>query len=131
MSTTTKPEPSLGELFGQLAQDTGSLVRQEVQLAKVEITNKVTTAGRNVGFIAAGGALALAGFLVLLAAAVAGLGVVIPVWAAALIVGVVVMGIGYALMMKGMGALHQLDPIPERTVQTMKDNQAWVKEQMP
>lgn len=129
--STAKPEPSLGDLFGQLAQDTGTLVRQEVQLAKVEITNKVTTAGRNVGLIVAGGALALAGFLVLLAAAVAALGTVIPVWAAALVVGGAVLGIGAALAMKGVGALHRLDPVPEKTVQTMKDNQTWVKEQMP
>ncbi|RYE91610.1 MAG: phage holin family protein, partial [Myxococcales bacterium] len=75
--------------------------------------------------------LALAGLLVLLAAAVAGLALVIPVWAAALVVGGVVLAVGYALVMKGMGALQHLDPVPERTVQTMKDNQTWVKEQMP
>lgn len=126
-----KSEPSLGELFGQLAQETGSLVRQEVQLAKVEITNKATSAGRNVGLIAVGGALTHAGFLVLLAAGVAGLQAVMPIWAAALVVGVVVLGLGYALMMKGVGALKLLDPVPEKTVQTMKDNQSWVKEQMP
>ncbi len=126
-----KLEPSLGDLFGQLAQDTGTLVRQEVQLVKVELTNKANKAGHNVGLIALGGALALAGGLVLLAAAVAALGMVLPIWAAALIIGAVVTGLGGSLVLKGLGALRQLDPVPERTVQTIKDNQAWVKEQMP
>lgn len=126
-----KPERSLGELFATLAQETGTLVRQEVQLVKVEMTGKASTAAHHAVFVAAGGALAHAGLLVLLAAVVAGLSAVLPVWLAALVVGLVVMGVGAMLARKGLEALQQLDPRPERTIQTMKDNQTWAKEQMP
>lgn len=126
-----KPEPSLGQLFGELAQETGTLVRQEVQLAKAEMTGKANAALRDVGLIAVGGALAHAGLLVLLAALVAGLSTWMPVWVAALVVGLVVLGVGGFMASKALGALRRIDPIPERTVQTMKDNQAWAKEQIP
>lgn len=125
------PEPSLGQLFGELAQETGTLVRQEVQLAKAEMTGKANAALRDVGLIAVGGALAHAGLLVLLAALIAGLSTMLPVWLAALVVGLVVAGVGGAMAFKGLGALRRIDPVPERTVQTMKDNRAWAKEQIP
>jgi Putative Actinobacterial Holin-X, holin superfamily III len=52
-----RDDRSLGELFSELAQETSTLVRQEVTLAKIELTHKASTAGRHVGILAAGGAL--------------------------------------------------------------------------
>src|ERR1044071_5462470 len=98
MMTERKEERSLGELFAELANETSTLVRQEVELAKTEITQKATQAGRDVGMIGAGGAIAYAGLLAVMAAIIVVLGQFIPLWLSALIVGLVVIGIGYAFI---------------------------------
>ena len=124
-----RDERSIGELFAELANETSTLVRQEVQLAKTELTQKVTSAGRDAGMLGAGGALAYAGLLVLLAAVVIGLGELIPLWLSALIVGLIVVGVGYALIQRGLTGLKHLDPAPRETIQTIKEDVDMVKEQ--
>ncbi len=121
---------SLGELFGALAQDTGTLVRQEVELAKTEMTQKATRVGKDIGFLLAGGAVAYAGFLAILAAIAIGLGQLgVPWWIAALLVGVVVAGIGGFLVMRGLGALRQETAVPQQTIDTLKEDAEWAKTQ--
>lgn len=123
-------EPSLGELFASLARDTGNLVRQEVQLAKTEMTQKVTGLGRDAGMIGAGGAVAYAGLLTLIAALVLGLGEFIPLWLSALIVGLVVVAIGYFLIQRGRSGLSQADLTPRQTIETLKEDTEWAKDQI-
>jgi hypothetical protein len=124
-----REERSLGDLFSELANETGNLVRQEIKLARTEITHKATSAGKDVGMIGAGGALAYAGLLALIAAVIIGLGELIPMWLSALIVGLVVVGIGYMLIQRGLTALKQIDPTPTQTIATLKEDKDWVKEQ--
>jgi len=124
-----REERSIGELFAELARETSTLVRQEVQLAKTEMTQKVTSAGKDAGMIGAGGALAYAGLLAVLAAVIIGLGQIIPMWLSALIVGVVVIGVGYMLVQQGLNALKRIDPTPRQTVETLKEDTEWAKEQ--
>jgi len=119
---------SLGELFGDLAQDTATLVRQEVELAKTEMTQKATRVGKDIGFLLAGGAVAYAGFLAILAAIAIGLGQLgLPWWIAALLVGLVVAGIGGFLVMRGMSALRQETAAPQQTIETLKEDAEWAK----
>ena len=125
-----KEERSIGELFSQLANDTTSLVRQEVRLAKVELGQKATEAGKQVGLIALGGAVTYAGFLAIIAALIALLAQYMSVWLSALIVGVVVAGIGYFLGRREIVALKQLDMTPKATVATLKEDQEWAKGQL-
>jgi len=120
---------SLGELFAELASETTNLVRQEIQLAKTEVTQKATSAGKDVGMIGAGGALAYAGLLALIAALIIGLGEVIPMWLSALIVGLVVVGVGYMLIQRGLTALKNIDPTPRQTLETLQEDKEWAKEQ--
>jgi hypothetical protein len=125
-----KEERSLGELFGDLARDTSTLVRQEVDLAKVEMTQKATRVGKDLGFLVAGGAVAYAGFLALIAAIAIGLGQLgLPWWLATLLVALVVGGVGAFLVMRGLNALKQERLAPERTMQTLKEDVAWAKAQ--
>lgn len=124
-----REEPSLGELFSRLASDTSTLVRKEVDLARTEMVQKATAAGRDVGMLGAGGAVAYAGFLALLAALIIGLGYLIPVWLSALIVGVLVVGVGALLIQRGLSALKRLNPVPEQTIETLKEDVQWAKEQ--
>ena len=125
-----KEERSIGELFSQLANDTTNLVRQEVRLAKVELGHKAAQVGRQVGLIALGGGVAYAGLLAVMAAVIVLLVQYIPVWLSALIVGVVVMGIGYYFSRQQLDALKQLDATPKATVETLKEDKEWAKGQM-
>lgn len=127
-----KEERSLGELFGDLARETGTLVRQEVELAKTEMGEKAARVGREVGILAAGGLVAYAGFLVLLFALVAGLvrAADMDWWLAALIVGIVVAGVGYLLVQRGLSAVRRTSLAPTQTVETLKDDVEWAKEQV-
>src|SRR5918997_2524635 len=120
---------SLGELFSELAQDTSTLVRQEVTLAKTEMSHKASRSGKHIGVLAAGGAVAYAGLLALLAGVIVLLDNVMPLWASALLVGVVVAVVGYLLVRRGLDALKREDFTPRETIETFKEDQQWAKEQ--
>ncbi len=121
---------SLGELFAALAGDTGTLVRQEIELAKTEMAQKATRVGKDIGFLLAGGAVAYAGFLAILAAIAIGLvRLGLPWWVAALLVGLVVAGIGGFLVMRGLSALRQETALPQQTIDTLQEDAEWAKAQ--
>ncbi len=124
-----RDDRSLGELFSALAQDTSTLVRKEVQLAKTEMSQKATRVGKDVGFLAAGGAVAYAGLLAILAGIIVLLGQAIPMWLSALLVGLVVAGVGYFLVRRGLDALKQEDLAPRQTIETLKEDGQWAKDQ--
>ena len=129
---TDSPERplSVSELLTALAHDTGVLIRQEVTLASAEMTIKARVLLRNCALIAAGGALALCGFLALMSAGVTSLHAVLPWWASMLVVGVVVIGVGYSLIGRGLSALKRMDPLPEHAVEALRADVSWAKEQI-
>jgi hypothetical protein len=120
----------LGELFSELVHETTSIVKNEIVLAKTEMTAKATSAAKDAAMIGVGGAVALLGAIALLAAVIAGLSMVMPVWLAALIVGGVLCAIGGALTMGGLKKLQHLDPVPRQTVETLEENKRWLREQV-
>ena len=122
-------EPSLGQLFAELSQQMTTLVRQEVALATTELGQKAARVGRDIGFLALGGAVAYAGLLAIVAALILLLAALVPGWLAALIVGVVVGAIGYVLVQKGLAALKREDLAPRQTIDTLKEDIAWAKDQ--
>ncbi len=124
----SKDDRSLGELFSELAQDTSTLVRKEVQLAKTEMSQKASRVGKDVGFLAAGAALAYAGLLAVLAGVIVLVGQVIPMWLSAFLVGLVVAGVGYFLLRRGLDALKREDLAPRQTIQTLKEDHQWAKD---
>lgn len=124
-----RQDRSLGDLLGDLSSETSNLVRQEVALAKTELMEKATQVGRDVGFLAAGGLIAYAGLLAVLAAIIIALANVMPWWMAALVVGLTVIGIGYALVQKGLDALKHQDFAPRQTMETLKENAEWLRQQ--
>jgi xanthine/uracil permease len=125
-----REDRSLGELFSELSRDTSTLIRQEIALAKTEMSEKASTVGKNVGFLAVGGAVAYAGFLVLLGALVVILALFLPWWLSALIVGFVVAAIGYTLVQKGISTLKQVDMAPRETIESLKEDKEWAKKQV-
>ena len=126
-----RDERSLGDLFSDLSRETTTLVRQEVQLAKAELTQSASEAARGIGMLVAGGAVAYAGLLFLLLAVVYGL---IEAgwdpWLSALVVGVVVVAIGAILVLRARESLKPANLAPRRTVETLKEDQEWAKEQI-
>jgi hypothetical protein len=120
----------LGDLFGDLATDMSNLVRQEVELAKLEVTQKAKYLGRNVGYLVVGGAVAYAGLLAVIAAIIMLLDRYMPAWGAALLVGVVVALIAWLMIGKAMSALQQADLTPRETVETLKEDATWMKQQI-
>ena len=111
-----KEEPSLGDLFSDLAAETGTLIRQEVSLAQVELTNKAAAAGKNVGYLVIGGAFGYAALLLFLGAVVIILNGVIPLWASALLVAVAVGAAAYFMVTAALGELKKMDLAPRETV---------------
>ena len=124
-------ERSLGDLFGDLARDMGTLVSQEVALARTEITETASRVAKDIAVLAVGGLVAYAGLLAIIAAVIfliADRGV--PLWASALIVGAVVAVVGYVLVQRGISALKQQDLTPRQTIQSIKEDTQWAKEQI-
>jgi hypothetical protein len=123
-------ERSLGELFAELSRETSTLVRNEVALAKTELTEKASRVGRDAAMVAVGGALAHAGLLAIVAAVVlllasAGL----TPWLAAIVAGLAVAGIGYVIAQKGLTALKSEDITPKQTMDSVKETAQWAKNQ--
>ncbi|HZR97759.1 MAG TPA: phage holin family protein [Chloroflexota bacterium] len=125
----TNDARSLGELFADLSRETTTLVRQEINLAKTEMTQKVSRVGKDIGFLAVGGAIIYAGFLAIVAAVILVLAHWIPGWLSALLVGGVIAGVGYGLVQRGLSALQHTELAPRETMQTVKENVEWAKEQ--
>ena len=131
-------ERSIGELFGQLSQDMTLLVRQEVQLARAEMGEKLSRLTTDLVSVLAGGFVAYVGALALVAALILALNDLanISPWVSALIVGAVLAIAGYAMLRRGLGELKRVDLAPRRTVenikddvQSIKDDVQWAKEQ--
>ena len=129
----TAEERSIGELFGELSQDVTMLVKQEAQLAKTEMQQKLSKVTTDLVSLATGGVVLLIGGLALTAALI--LLLVDPVgldpWLAALIVGGVFGLAGWLMVQRGLTNLKRIDPTPRRTVESIKDDIQWAKEQRP
>jgi hypothetical protein len=123
-------ERSVATLLSDLARDFSLLIRQEVALAKAEASEKVGQLGMGVGMMAAGGFVAFAGLIVLMFAGVYALSLVMEPWQAALIVGGVVTLLGLVLVFVGKSKLSADKLTPQRTIQSIKDDARWAKEQV-
>ncbi len=121
-------EPRVGELFGKLASDTGLLLRQEVALAAVEMKDTASAAMGRAWLIGAGVAMALIGGHTLVAAAVLGLSMVLPLWLAALATGAVVTLTGSVAIGLGRTALARLDFTPRKTIESLLEGRTWARE---
>jgi len=126
-----REDRSIGELFGQLSQDMTLLVRQELQLARAEMSDKISKLTTNVISVAAGGFVAYLGGLALVAALILAIRDLanISLAVSALIVGAVLAIAGYVMLQKGLKELKRVDLSPRRTVESLKDDVQWAKEQ--
>jgi uncharacterized membrane protein YqjE len=123
-------DQSLGELFGTLTSDLSELVRSEMELARVEIREEAAKAGRAAGLLGAGGLIAYLGLGLMAMAAAWGLAEVVDAGWAFLIVGLVIAAIGVVVLMKGRDRLREVRPVPEETVETLKEDARWARAQV-
>jgi hypothetical protein len=128
--TAVRDDRSLGELFTELSADTSTLVKKEIELARHELTRSAMTVARDSATVAVGGLIAYAGGIVLLmgiAWLLADLG--LPIWISFLIVGAIVIAIGGFLAYRAIESMKKASVLPVRTVETVKQDVDWMKEQ--
>jgi fatty acid desaturase len=121
---------SIGRLFAELTEDLRRLFRLEVELFRRELAEKLGRLSRGLIAVAVGGLLAFSAWLVLLAAAVLGLSTVLHPWLAALIVGVGVLLVAGVLLYLGKRWLDAQKLVPRRTLNTLREDGAWIKERV-
>ena len=119
---------SIGELLGQLANNSAALVRDEISLARQEMTEKIKFFRSGVMTIAIGAVVGLIAVMTLTAAAVIGLAHLMDAGYAALIVGGVLAIIGGIIAFNGMNRLKQTSLKPEQTIETLEEDKEWLKE---
>jgi uncharacterized membrane protein YqjE len=125
-STHSRSDASVGELVSRVATDLSTLIRQELALAKAEVKQEVTQAGKAAGLFGVGAVAGLMVLVFLSAAALFGLANVVDGWLAALIVAVVWAVIGAVAALLGARSIRHIEP-PERTIKTVKEDVEWVK----
>lgn len=140
METAYEQEPrTIGALLKELLEETRQLFKQEVSLAKTEAAEKASLAGRNIAYLAAGGLVAFAGALFLLAGLSvliswglenAGLSAGMAAWLGPAIVGLVVAITGYVFIQKAIKTFKSGALKPERTIESIKEDKQWTQHRL-
>ncbi|HSK77057.1 MAG TPA: phage holin family protein [Thermoanaerobaculia bacterium] len=133
-----KDDRSLGQLLKELTSETTTLLKQEVDLAKTEMSEKASRVGTNLGSLAVGGGVAFLGALALLAAAIYGLTSIldqfmslgVAVWLAPLIIGLILAAVGYSLVKKALETLKRESLAPQKTTESLQENKEWLKQKI-
>ncbi len=122
----------MGELFKELSNDLSTLVRQELKLAQAEMTEKGKRAGIGAGMFVAAGIVALLALGALTACVIAALAEGMDVWLAALIVTAIYLAVAGVLALIGRKRVSEATPpVPEQTVETVKEDVQWAKTRLP
>jgi len=121
-------ERSVSDVFQDILRNLQEMVRSEIRLAKVEIGGEVKRAGSSGVWIAAGGAAAMSAWIFLLWTLTYALATRMSMWAATLIVAVVMAAVATALIMSGIRRAKRIHAIPKRTVESVKENLEWIKQ---
>jgi uncharacterized membrane protein YqjE len=120
----------IGELLKQLSNETTTLVRQELELAKAEVSEKGKKAGLGAGMFGGAGVSALLGLGALTAALIAALDTAMATWLAALIVGVLWLAVAGVLALQGRNKVQEATPpVPELATESVKEDVQWAKTQ--
>ena len=121
-------ERPIGEVARDLTKDLSLLVRQEIELAKAEMSQKGRTAAPGIGMLGGAGVVALAATGALTAFLILVLAIFLPEWLAALIVAAVMGAAAYVLMKSGKERVQDAGkPVPEQTIDTVKEDVEWAK----
>lgn len=120
-------DTSLGALVGQASKELSTLFRKEVELAKAELSGEIAQAGKGAGMFGGAGVVALYGVGFAMLAGMFGLGAVMPLgWAALIVAGACLLVAGL-LALTGRRAMRRVSPKPERTIRTLKEDVQWAR----
>jgi uncharacterized membrane protein YqjE len=122
--TQSREEKSLGELFSTLTSDTCKLVRQEVQLAKTELLEKVALVGQSAAFIVCASLMGILALQALMAAAILGLANVVSAWLAALIVGGALLLVAGILAWLAILRVKSQGVAPRQTIESLQEERS-------
>ena len=125
-----QPDRSLSELVGQVTTDLGSLMSTQIELAKVEIKEEVSRAGKGAGLVGGGGLAAFVAVIMLSVALAFGIGDLIDSlgWAF-LIVGLLEAAVAAVLVMTGKQRITSVTPVAEQTIASVKEDIEWARQQ--
>jgi len=121
-------QASIGDLLRDLSRETATLLRQQMELARVELSQRLSGLGRDLGMIVIGGALATGGLLSVIAGvvlAVTAMGV--AAWVSALLVGIAIAAVGYAVCRRAIVSIGREPIVPQATIQTLKESAEWAR----
>jgi hypothetical protein len=121
-------ERSVSDVFQDILRNLQEMVRSEIRLAKVEIRGEVRQAVSSGAWIAAGGIAAISAWIFLLWTLAYALATHMSMWAATLIVALMMAAAAAGLIMSGIRRAKRIRPIPERTVESVKENLEWMKQ---
>jgi len=125
----TPEERSVAELIREVSDETSTLIRQELRLAQLELTQKGKVLGVGLGMFGAGGAVALYGVGALVAAAILALATAVAAWLSALIVAVLLLAAAGLLALRGKREVGQAGvPVPQRAIDSTRQDLQTVKE---
>ena len=136
-TTAAADTRSIPDLLGDLRDESIALLRKEGQLARAEMSDKVERVTDNLGQLAAAGAMLFAAAVILLAGlAMAftalleaiGLNEEVAIWLGPIVFGLITTVIGAVLLAKALKKLSQIDPVPQRTAETLSDNAQWAQQ---
>lgn len=130
MTAIPNDNKSLGQLFADLLNETRTLVRQEVALAKTELSGKAAFVGKHAGVAGAGALVALVGTLAIVSGLIIALGHKIGYATSAFIIGVLFVIVGAVLVMKALNAIKTQSLAPQQTADQIKETRQWAKDQI-
>jgi protein-S-isoprenylcysteine O-methyltransferase Ste14 len=130
MATERERDPSVSTLISGIVGDAQELVRKEIALARQEVREEINTAkDAGIKLAIASAVLAVGGLLLVLTLAQALADLLdLPVWVGYGIVGLVLAIAGYILLSAAQKRMKEISPVPEKTIETMKENVEWIKD---
>ena len=118
----------LREIVRNILQDIGNIVQGEIRLAKTELSERARTAGKAAGILAAAATAGLLAGACFVTVCIAALALVMPLWLAALLMGILLGFAAAGAYAVGRTRMSNIEPMPQRTIETMKDNIEWAKQ---
>ena len=133
-------QPTVGELLKDLREESTLLLRQEIALAKKEISEKISTAARNLTYLAGGALVAYCAITFILLAissliaqtlAAHDVSIGWAIFLGLLIVGLIIGVVSIVMIIKGAQTLKKMSLTPEKTVETLKEDKTWAQNKIP
>ena len=126
----TNDDQSIGDLFGRLASDAGTLIRSEIRLAVAETKQNVRSVGSASAWLAGGILIGALSIMTMVTALILLIAIWLPAWLSAAIVSFVLAGVGAAIANQGWSMLNRAEFAPEDSIESIKEDAEWLKGQI-